>query len=496
MQVNPASSDIPHETSPEFSSLRPVPQIVKDSTIFKLMDYTKSARIDSLWQQKLTNSSLYAKMQTMVLNAPFKTNEKKDYAVSQELPTKTLKERLAKINATTPFNIRYSSSLESVIHHYLKRNKKTMEQLMSLSTYYFPLFEEKLAKYDIPLELKYLAIVESALNPQAKSRVGATGLWQFMYSTGKMHGLHVSSYVDERMDPIRSTEAACEYLASLYEVFGNWDLVLAAYNSGPGNVAKAIRRSGGDTDYWHLRKYLPRETAGYVPAFLATMYVFKYAQQHGFQPYEPEVTYFATDTIHTKKLLKFEDISNVTGISPELLSFLNPSYKLNVIPKVTGRDYYLRLPVKETGVFVANEDVIYNYTEEKHEKETDQLPRYVEADAKIRYRVRRGDYLGKIAQRYGIGVSKIKQWNHLRSSQLHVGQHLTIYPRKSGNTPQVASKKQKNPRSEKLYTVHSGDSLWSISKKFPGVTVQNIKKWNGISGNKLKPGMKLKVSEG
>ena len=196
---------------------------------------------------------------------------------------------------------------------------------MERSEYYFPMFEKELDNHNIPLEIKYLAIVESALKPRAKSRVGATGLWQFMFATGKQFGLNVSSYVDERSDPIKSTEAACKYLASLYRIYGDWDLALAAYNSGPGNVTKAIRRSGGYKNYWNIRRHLPRETAGYLPAFLATTYIFEYAEEHGFQPNKHEITYIETDTIRVKKMISLDQVAEVTGIKIEELQFLNPS---------------------------------------------------------------------------------------------------------------------------------------------------------------------------
>nr|WP_156877224.1 lytic transglycosylase domain-containing protein [Salinimicrobium terrae] len=461
----------------------PVHKIVKDSLIFALLDDPGAAMIDSLWQQELFESSLYMDLRDSLLNQEYND------VVFDDLPTDTLKLRLQRLNAKTPFNVEYNPLLENVIKSYLKRNKKGMERLMALSTYYFPLFEQKLDIYNIPLEIKYLAIVESALNPRARSRVGATGLWQFMYPTGKMHGLDVSSYVDERMDPVLATEAAAQYLSTLYRVFEDWDLVLASYNSGPGNVSKAIRRSGGSTNYWTLRSYLPRETAGYVPAFLATMYIFEYAEEHGFQPPHPRTTYFETDTIHPKKMLTFEEISQVTGVEKEMLQFLNPSYKLDVIPFLKDERYSLRLPRNRTGLFVNNEEAIYGYTkalkEQKEESETD----LVQPESTIRYRVRRGDYLGRIAERHGVGVSQIKQWNNLRSNNLKIGQRLLIYPQKNSATAESSTSSQ-------IYTVKHGDSLWSISKKFPGVTVQEIKNLNNMNSNRLKPGMKLKLSGG
>jgi membrane-bound lytic murein transglycosylase D len=369
-----------------------------------------------------------------------------------------------------------------------------MERLMALSEYYFPMFEQQLDRYDIPLEIKYLAIVESALNPRAKSHMGATGLWQFMFTTGKMHGLDVSSYVDERMDPIKATEAAAQYLARLYRIFGDWDLVLASYNSGPGNVSKAIRRSGGSTNYWNLRSHLPRETAGYVPAFLATLYLFEYAKEHDFQPNRPDIAFLETDTLHVKQMLSFDQISSATGVDKEMLQFLNPSYKLDIIPFVEDEDYALRLPRHSVGLFVNNEDVIYNFAKTELVEKEKELPKNIIAEDKIRYKVKSGDYLGKISEKYGVGISNIKRWNNLRGNNLKIGQYLTIYSGKSVSLSATSSDKNNSSDEAKSYTVRSGDSLWSISKKFPGITVQNLRSWNSIPNTNLKPGMVLKLS--
>jgi membrane-bound lytic murein transglycosylase D len=373
--------------------------------------------------------------------------------------------------------------------------------MLTVSQFYFPLFEEHLDNYDIPLEMKYLAIVESALNPRARSKVGATGLWQFMYGTGKMYKLDVSSYVDERSDPIKSTEAACKYLSKLYDIFGDWDLALAAYNSGPGNVNKAIRRSGGYKNYWNIRRNLPRETAGYVPAFLATMYLFEYAEEHGIKAQKVDRTYFETDTIHVKSLITFDQISALVGVGVEELKVLNPSYKLNIIPYVKGKDYALRLPKTAMGKFVTNEEAIYAHVESQIKSKESPLPQLVKADDRIRYKVKSGDYLGKIASRYGVGVSQIKRWNGLRSNNLRVGQRLTIYSRRAVTTSQSTTNNTKTVSNKaivagsKIHTVQSGDSLWTISRKYPGISIENLREWNGISGNNLKPGTKLKLCD-
>lgn len=466
---------------------------VGNKKAYDLKDMQAAAKYDSLWMKELRESvSLYEEMYDEV------TNLETDTIVDNTINTDTLKMRLERLNQKTPFNIAYNPSLENVIKSFLVRKRGLIERMLTTSQFYFPLFEEHLDNYDIPLEMKYLAIVESALNPRARSRVGAKGLWQFMYSTGKMYKLDVSSYVDERSDPIKSTEAACKYLSKLFEIFDDWDLALAAYNSGPGNVNKAIRRSGGYKNYWNIRRNLPRETAGYVPAFLATMYLFEYAEEHGIKIRKVDRTYFETDTIRVKSLITFDQISELVGVGVEELKMLNPSYKLNIIPYVKGKNYSLRLPKLAMGKFVANEEAIYAHVKEQLKSKESPLPQLVKANDRIRYKVRSGDYLGKIAERYGVGVSQIKRWNGLRSNNLRIGQRLTIYPRK----PYIASKTSLNAAANKreavglkVHTVQSGDSLWTISKKYPGISIENLREWNGISGNNLKPGTKLKLCD-
>ncbi len=463
---------------------------VKDSITFRLEDEPQAALIDMRWRQELARMDLYDSINA-IRNSQTYLPE-----VRLELPTDTLKKRLAAINARTPFNVEYNPSLESVINRYLKRHKPTMEKLMAVSQFYFPMFEERLDRYDIPLEMKYLAIVESALRPRAKSRVGATGLWQFMFATGKMFDLEVNSYVDDRMDPIAATEAACAYLSQLYNIHGDWDLALASYNSGPGNVSKAIRRSGGYKNYWNIRQNLPRETAGYVPAFLATMYLFEYADEHGYTPEKAPVNYFATDTIHVKQTIALDQVSSIVGVPLEIVQFLNPQYKLDIIPVIENKKYYVRLPIESVGKFVQNEAAIYAFAKAELDKREKPLPEVLAASSQVRYRVRSGDYLGKIANKYGVRVSQIKKWNNLRSNALKIGQRLTIYPRKPVTNNAVASKKKSvSLKGKKTYTVQNGDSLWKIANKFPGVSVENIKVWNDISSSRLKPGMKLRVSK-
>jgi len=470
--------------------------IQKDSA--RLINHKEATLIDSLWLSTMYNSPLYDDFQFV------DPDEKISDTIYGELSTELLKERLTHLNSKTPFNVAYNPSLERLIKHYLKTRKNTLGNLMGKAAYYFPMFEEHLDKYDLPLEIKYLAIVESALRPRARSRVGATGLWQFMYYTGKQFNLNVSSYVDERHDPIRATEAACKYLSSLYSIFGDWDLALAAYNSGPGNVSKAIRRSGGSKNYWNIRHYLPRETAGYLPAFYATYYILEYAKEHDIRSEKSYANRFETDTVVIKRQITFEQINKVLSTDDKMLEFLNPQYKLNIIPFVKGKNYTLRLPKHLIGKFVSNEAQIYAFAKADDAKREKVLPKYFENPQRIRYRVRNGDYLGKIAKRYRVSVSQIKRWNGLRSSRLKIGQRLTIYPRNyagSKSTNKTSTKVAKNNKAKisptgkyTTYVVKKGDSLWLISKKFPKVSVNQIKNWNNIwSVKSLKPGTKLKI---
>jgi membrane-bound lytic murein transglycosylase D len=398
-----------------------IPKKITSADLFSDYDI---ALIDSLLMDTKYKSPLYE-------TATYIIQDAEDKEVSNvELSTAVLKERLQNINAKTPFHIAYNPALEKVIKSYLKYRKRYYPALMARAVYYFPMFEKYLDQYDIPLEMKYLAIVESALNPTAKSGMGATGLWQFMYPTGVQYKLKVSSYVDERQDPVRATIAACKYLSDLFTIFGDWDLALAAYNSGPGNVAKAIKRSGGYRNYWNIRPFLPRETASYVPAFYATMYLFEYQKEHNLVADAPQIRYFETDTLSIKKTISFDHVSEVTGISLELIQFLNPSYKLDIIPFVEGKNYTIALPRKNSYNFIEKEEVIYALAAEDASKREKPLPKYFEMDKRIRYKVKNGDFLGKIANKFGIRVSDIKRWNRMKTSRLKIGQRLSIYPKK------------------------------------------------------------------
>lgn len=471
--------------------------------VFNLQDDPKLSALDAKWMDLVRFYDQFDASALFVENLP------SENIVVEELSTDLLKKRLATLDAKTPFNIVYNQELENLIKSYIKNRPKAISNLMAKSKYYFPLFEEKLDLYDVPMEVKYLAIIESALQPKARSKVGATGLWQFMLATGKQYGLDVTSYIDERQDPILSSEAAAQHLSDLYDIFEDWDLALAAYNSGAGNVNKAIRRAGGKKNYWNIRPFLPRETANYVPIFYATMYMFEYGESHNIIPDKNfKLQYYEVDTIQIKRNISFEQIKTTTGIDISLLEFLNPTYKLNIIPYEVGKNYYLTLPKEYVGIFVQNEDLIYAYVDaEAAKREKPLLDNVIvtssETESKvITYRVKSGDYLGKIADKNHVTVKNIMKWNRLKSTKVHVGQKLKIY--KNGSEPTAekstaanSSTKSSSESSSKkttlTYTVKSGDNLLKIAKKYPNVTVEDIKKWNNLKSDKINVGAKLKI---
>jgi membrane-bound lytic murein transglycosylase D len=337
--------------------------------------------------------------------------------------------RIEALNKNTPLDLVFNPYVKQYIDVYTTRRRDQLSRMMGLGAYYFPLFEEVLDQFDLPIELKYLTIVESALNPKAKSWAGATGLWQFMYATGKEYDLKVSSYVDERMDPYKSTVAACKFFEKSYAVYRDWSLVLASFNSGRGNVNKAIRRAGGEKNYWRIRRFLPKETRSYVPAFIAVCYAMNYASEHKVYMTKPTLSYGLTDTLRVHYQINLDYVSTTLNIPLAELEFLNPAYKINIIPNIEGRNYYLRLPQDKTGVFVANEEEIYSHFIRLDQEKSNKYPKYSEQDERIIYRVKSGEYLGKIAKRFGCSVKKIQQWNNLKNDGIRVGQKLVLYVR-------------------------------------------------------------------
>ncbi|SDC40751.1 lytic transglycosylase domain-containing protein [Williamwhitmania taraxaci] len=364
------------------------------------------------------------------------TNIVTDYVVegdslNLELPDSVYIHRLQ--NIISPIELSFNGVVKSYIKVYTQRQKVKMEEILGLSDYYFPMFEEILDSYNMPLELRMLAVIESALNPNAVSRMGATGLWQFMYGTGRQYKLEVNSFVDARKDPVAATHAACRFLGDLYKIYGDWTLAIAAYNCGPGNVNKAIRRSGGKRDYWAIYYYLPRETRGYVPAFIAATYAYTYYKEHRLVPQNIDMP-FAVDTIMVNKMMHFQQISEVLNVPVETLRQLNPQYRRDIVP-AKNKEYRLTVPQVLVSRFVENEDAIYNYKDSvffsakflsvpgNFDRDIDNVP----GRKRITYRVKSGDNLGAIAEKFSVRVSDLRQWNHVRGSNIRAGQKLVVF---------------------------------------------------------------------
>ena len=434
-------------------------------------------------------------------------------------------QRLADMNSfiTLPFN----ETVRNYIILYSEKMPTKMSSMLALSQYYFPIFEEIFDRYGLPKELKYMAVIESAFNPVAVSRAGAKGMWQFMYNTAKMYGLTINSFVDERLDPVKSADAAARYMRDAYRIFGDWNLAISSYNCGSGNVNKAMRRSGS-REFWPVYNYLPRETRGYVPAFVGAMYAFTYYREHGLVP-ETDSMPVQVDTFHIRRMLHFQQVSALTGVSVEMLKKLNPQYVHDIVPGTAKEEYVLRLPYQYTTKFIENEDSVYAYNAKEYFSPATLQNIAVSGSAssqRIAYKVKSGDYLGRIASRYHVTVKQIMEWNHLRNTNLRVGQVLYIYGKFNGPVAQSsgASSKSSAASSSKgsassdgatrasskgsaatpppadsaaegtytVYVVKSGDSLYRISQDYPGVSADDIMKFNGI-GTDIRPGMKLKI---
>ena len=412
-------------------------------------------------------------------------------------------QRIQALAYETTIPLTFNSHVKSFIELYANRRRQQSSRMLGLSYVYFPMFEEYLAKYNLPLELKYLAMVESALNPIAGSKAGAKGLWQFMRGTGSEYGLKVSSLIDERYYPEKETDAACRYLKSLYSRYEDWFLVLAAYNSGPGTVNRAIIRAGGVKNYWAIWPYLPAETRGYVPAFIAVTYVMNYAPEHNLYPMDPGLLMHGTDTVLVYDRVAFNQINECIGVPMIDLEFFNPQFTKRVIPGTKESPYTLRMPTKYTLRFTQLEDSIYNYVS-KSEKAREIIEEKVEeASDSFIHVVKKGESLGSVARKYHVTVAKIKKWNHLKRETLHVGQRLTIY-RSGSPSAQVNNKTTKSSAknnnkatksaSLKTHTVKRGETLSSISRKY-GCTVNDLKKWNNLKSNRVKVGQKLKIKK-
>ena len=339
----------------------------------------------------------------------------------------------AKRLAALPTIVRmpYNNMVRSCIDRYTKNGRSQVSYLLGISELYFPIIEEEIDRIGVPRELKYLPIIESALNPKATSRMGAKGLWQFMFTTGKLYGLKANNYIDERFDPTKSTTAALLYLKDLYDMFQSWELAIAAYNCGPGNVKKAILRSGGSTDFWKIYPWLPRETRGYLPGFIAASYIMTYYEDHGISPMKPELP-IATDTIHVNRNLHFAQIAEVCGVDIEEIRALNPQFLKDIVPG-ENETYVLRLTNNTTSKFVENEDSIYRHNADKYfpavniEKMLKEAKENNGAGNLIRHKIKNGETLGGIAIKYGVSVKQIMKWNNLKNSNIRAGKYLKIY---------------------------------------------------------------------
>ena len=340
----------------------------------------------------------------------------------------TIKNRLERLNTKTPIEIYFTPSVEKTIKRYLNTRLEFYKKNIDIINYYLPLFEEQLQNQKIPAEIKYLPIIESRLDPSAVSKVGATGLWQFMFYTALENGLTMNSYVDERMDPFKSTQAAAAYLHKLYKTHNDWNLVLASYNAGPRTISRAKEKSGGYTNYWNMRPFLPSETANYIPSFIATMYIFEYASEHGIDTYKNEKPILSTEKITIKDKIAFEHISDFFDYSADSISRLNPSYIHGIVPGKNKNE--LRLPIELVDRFIMQEEEFYDFAKSEFDKREKPLPDLYSIDSKLVYKVKYGEFLGKIARKFGVKVSDIKRWNNLKNDNIRENQKLIIFPKR------------------------------------------------------------------
>jgi len=461
-------------------------------------------------------------------NTKFRLNENKYNFLPNFIPTypdSVYYYRMQRLDVESPINLTYNPRVRAFIDMYANKKRGTTSRVLGLAQMYFPMFEQQLDKYNVPLELKYLAVVESALNSKARSPVGAGGLWQFMYYTGKVYGLELTSYVDDRNDPLKSTVAACRHFNDLYNMYHDWLLVLAAYNSGPGNVNKAIRRSGGKMTFWEIMPYLPRETRDYVPAFIAVNYVMAYSNEHNIYPIMPKILYHETDTIAVRQPLTLSILSDKLKLSLSDLEFLNPTFRTGFIPSTPANPFYIRLPQKSIADFLNNESSLYAYYQLKgydpNQFKIQDNADYDIVTKKVTHKVRKGETLATIARQYDCSSSEIKKWNKLRKSSVYKGQALKIYvqskqPAVQAKTPktvpvshelvdnsdsltgnqsvaQVEKRVTTTSIAPKYHVVKKGESLGKVASKYH-VTANKLKAWNNLKSINVVIGQKIRVN--
>jgi membrane-bound lytic murein transglycosylase D len=451
-----------------------------------IQDSPVVAAIDSLTYVKFYKKQYFRIDSNQIKSRKFKPGEVPSY------PDSVYEQRIQALNIETPIELTYNKVVKNYIELYAVKKRKLTAKMLGLAELYFPMFEDVLDKYDMPLEIKYLAIVESALNPAAGSRMGAKGLWQFMYGTGKVYGLKVTSLVDDRYDPYKSTIAACEHLTDLYAIYGDWSLCLAAYNSGAGNVNRALRRAGGTKNYWAVWPFLPRETRGYVPAFIAVNYIMHYADEHNIYPMRPNMFFYDIDTVTVNDILAFDQLNEMLSIPIDELEFLNPQFKKGIIPATEGKTYIIRIPRKFVADYLNNEQALYAYKTKKGIERDKLLAEVKKAkDRNIHY-VRSGESLGLIAKRYHVYVSQIKQWNGLRSNTIYPGQKLVLFGAGSSKYYQKSKAPVQRSASRSTHTVRSGENLGLIARKYK-CTTTDLKEWNNLKSSKIYPNQKLIV---
>ena len=482
----PDSLDVEVYDEQEIKDLNSGKAIVEESTVLEMLD---------LISQVSYFKDVYLDIDSAVMNVY--GYDKNEVPVFDDT---IYMERIAALARETTIPLTFNTHVKSFIELYANRLRMQSSRMLGLSYVYFPMFEEFLDKYNLPLELKYLAMVESALNPTAGSRAGAKGLWQFMLATGREYGLKVTSLVDERYDPMKETVAACEYLQSLYARYGDWFLVLAAYNSGPGTVNKAILRAGGVKNYWAIWPYLPKETRGYVPAFIAVTYVMNFATEHNLYPTNPGLLLHGTDTVMVRDYLDFDQINECVGVPMEDIVFFNRQYTKRIIPASPDNLCELRLPTKYALRFVQVEDSVYDF-KSKAEVKREQIAEQVkEMSDSFTHVVKKGESLGSIAKKYNVSVANIRSWNHLKRDTIHIGQRLIIYrsgvPMAQVGKSPTTTKPPKTASSTTMVThvVKKGETLSLIGRKY-NCTPDDIRRWNGMKSSDIKVGQKLIIKK-
>ncbi len=453
---------------------------------------------------------------------------KKGYAPT-DVPTFTPEiyaERISRIN--TPIPLEYNDKVQAFIDLYCVRKRDKVSNMLTIGQEYFPMIEAELDRRGLPLELKYVAVIESALNTHAVSKAGATGLWQLMYGTGKLMGLQIDTYVDERRDPFLATKAGIAYLDKMYNVYGDWLLAIAAYNCGPGNVNKAIRRSGGgEKTFWEIWKYLPAETRAYVPIFIAATYTFEYHQEHNIEPAEFGYQFEMVDTILITRKLKLEDIAPFVNKTTDALKVYNPALKTTTIPG-SPTPYPLRMPMDAVALFISNQEQLYAQLDQPKTTTTAPVepvavnntapaktstPDTNDKNTYVYYTVKKGDNLGYISEWFNCSVADLKTWNNMRSTKIMSGQKLKIYvpadhkseyaaintmsfseKQKLSNVQMVQGGEEKKASEVVYYTVRPGDTLWSIAKRYPENTIEGIQELNAMGSKEtLQAGAKIKI---